>query len=98
MLNFSVSLKFGVVAMLSGIMGVPFGSFLSQKLRWWDECADAHVCAAGLLLSAPTVFFALISCVYSETLCLTLVFFAEFFMNLTWALVTDILLVRKVCG
>jgi hypothetical protein len=91
----SVSYKFGVVSMVSGIMGVPAGSFVAQHLRHRFPRIDAHLCGIGLLLSTPMVFAACLSASYSLTLCLTFVFFGEFFLNLTWSIVADILLVRS---
>ncbi|KAJ3624989.1 hypothetical protein MTP99_018576 [Tenebrio molitor] len=88
----SVSYKFGVVSMVSGIMGVPAGSFVAQHLRHRFPRIDAHLCGIGLLLSTPMVFAACLSASYSLTLCLTFVFFGEFFLNLTWSIVADILL------
>ncbi|KAJ8923321.1 hypothetical protein NQ315_001879 [Exocentrus adspersus] len=88
----SVSYKFGIISMISGLIGVPFGSFLAQKLRHKYHRIDAHICAAGLLISSPLVFFACIAARYSASLCFALVFFAELFLNLTWSIVADILL------
>lgn len=36
----SVSLKFGVVTMLSGLIGVPLGSYAAQKFRIRNGRAD----------------------------------------------------------
>jgi nitrate reductase NapE component len=80
------------VSMVSGIMGVPAGSFVAQHLRHRFPRIDAHLCGIGLLLSTPMVFAACLSASYSLTLCLTFVFFGEFFLNLTWSIVADILL------
>ncbi|KAG5885345.1 hypothetical protein JTB14_014363 [Gonioctena quinquepunctata] len=88
----SVAYKFGIISMVSGLLGVPFGSFLAQKLRHKYHRIDAHICAVGLLVSSPLVFLACITARYSATLCYTLVFFAEFFLNLTWSIVADVLL------
>ncbi|KAJ8959036.1 hypothetical protein NQ318_022291 [Aromia moschata] len=87
-----VSYKFGIIAMVSGLLGVPFGSLVAQKLRHVYPRIDANICAVGLLLSSPLVFFACITSRYSATGCFTLVFFAVFFLNLTWSVVADILL------
>ncbi|CAH1116879.1 unnamed protein product [Phaedon cochleariae] len=88
----SVAYKFGIVSMLSGLVGVPLGSLAAQ--RWRNKCQriDAYVCAVGLLASAPLVFVACVAARYSVDLCFALVFFAELFLNLTWSIVADILL------
>ncbi|XP_044272838.1 protein spinster isoform X3 [Tribolium madens] len=88
----SVSYKFGVVSMVSGILGVPAGSLVAQHLRHRYPRIDAHLCGIALLLSTPMVFAACLSASYSLSLCFTFVFFGEFFLNLTWSIVADILL------
>ncbi|XP_060521641.1 protein spinster isoform X2 [Cylas formicarius] len=88
----SVSFRFGIVAMISGLIGVPTGSYLAQRLRHRVHRIDAYICGFGLLLSSPFVFFAIFSAKYSAPVCFTMVFFGEFFLNLTWSIVADILL------
>ncbi|KRT86303.1 hypothetical protein AMK59_15, partial [Oryctes borbonicus] len=88
----SVSYKFGVISMVSGLMGVPTGSFLAQRLRPVYERIDPQICAAGLLVSGPMIFMALVMAAYHEAICYTFVYFGEFFLNLTWSIVADILL------
>lgn len=82
--------------MTSGLLGVPFGSYLAQRLRPRYPDVDPIICACGLLLSSPFVYFALIVAKYSITWCYVFIFFAEITLNLCWSLVADILLVRKI--
>lgn len=93
--EYSVAFKFGIISMFSGLIGVPTGSFIAQRLRPRYKRIDAHICAVGLLTSAPFVFLACIFANVSGALCFTMVFFAELALNLTWSIVADILLVRK---
>ncbi|XP_056642586.1 protein spinster isoform X2 [Diorhabda carinulata] len=88
----NVPFKFGVISMLAGLLGVPFGSYVAQKLRGRYRRIDANICAFGLLTSAPLVFLVCVTAKYNVSLCFTLVFFAEFFFNLTWSIIADILL------
>lgn len=88
-----VSLKFGVITMLSGIIGVPLGSFAAQKLRVKNPRADPLICAFGLLVSTPLVYGGALLAMYHTEACFTLVFFGELFLNLNWSIVADILLV-----
>ncbi|CAG9774096.1 unnamed protein product [Ceutorhynchus assimilis] len=88
----NISLKFGVVAMVSGLIGVPLGSMLTQKLRHRFKRIDAYICGMGLILSCPFVFLAIYFARYSTTICFVMVFFGELFLNLTWSIVADILL------
>jgi len=92
----SISYKFGLVAMLAGLIGVPLGSFLAQRLRGNYENCDPYICAVGLFISAPMVFAALVVPQTSESLCFFFVFVAQVALNLCWSIVADILLVR--CG
>uniref|UniRef100_A0A182WCD6 Major facilitator superfamily (MFS) profile domain-containing protein n=1 Tax=Anopheles minimus TaxID=112268 RepID=A0A182WCD6_9DIPT len=87
-----VSLHFGIVAMMAGLIGVPLGTFLSNRLRDYYEYADPVICAAGLITSAPFVYVALVVAKYSGSWCFILVFFAEVALNLSWPIVADMLL------
>ncbi|XP_021952664.1 protein spinster isoform X2 [Folsomia candida] len=87
-----VSLKFGVVTMLSGLIGVPLGSYAAQKFRIRNGRADPLICAFGLLASTPLMFLAAVTAQYHTVACFTLIFFAELFLNLNWSIVADILL------
>lgn len=88
----TISLRFGIVAMISGLVGVPLGSWLAQTLRHRWKRVDAYICGGGMLLSCPFVFIAIFMARYSTGACFALVFFGELFLNLTWAIVADILL------
>ncbi|KAL7735945.1 hypothetical protein ACLKA6_002383 [Drosophila palustris] len=87
-----VSYKFGLVAMGAGLIGVPLGSFLAQRLRHRIENCDPYICAIGLFISAPMVFLALIMPTLSGTLCFIFVFAAQVTLNLSWSIVADMLL------
>ncbi|XP_066246696.1 protein spinster isoform X1 [Euwallacea similis] len=87
-----ISFRFGIVAMTSGLIGVPTGSWLAQKLRHRYKRIDAYICGMGLISSCPFVFAAMYFARYSTTMCFVMVFFGEFFLNLTWSIVADILL------
>lgn len=80
--------------MISGIIGVPLGTFLTQRLKK-DSCRnDPIVCAFGLLISAPLLAGGMIMITKNELIAYVLVFFGEIALNLNWAIVADILLVR----
>ena len=81
--------------MLSGIIGVPLGSYLAQRLRSTNGVkTDPLICAVGLIISGPLVYSALVAAPFNATLCYGFVFFAEIALNLSWSIVADILLVR----
>ncbi|XP_065347912.1 protein spinster isoform X2 [Cloeon dipterum] len=87
-----VSLTFGIITMLSGIVGVPLGATLAQKLRVNYPRADPLICAVGLLISAPLLFAASLTVTSNAILCYTLIFLGEVALNLNWSIVADILL------
>lgn len=82
--------------MLAGLIGVPLGSILAQKLRVCWHQADPLLCAAGLLLSAPMIFFAIITASSNSIACFVLIFFGQLALNLNWSIVADILLVNII--
>lgn len=90
----SVSYKFGLVSMAAGIVGVPLGSLIAQRLRPRYPDCDPIICGFGLITSAPIVFLALVLASSHAMWCLTLVFLGEVFLNLTWSIIADMLLVR----
>lgn len=87
-----VAYKFGLIGMVSGLIGVPLGSMLAQKLRVHWHQADPLICAVGLLVSVPLLFFASITVSTNSTLCYTLIFVGQLSLNLNWSIVADILL------
>lgn len=80
--------------MAAGLIGVPLGSMLAQRLRPTIENCDPYICAVGLFISSPMVFLGLIMARTSGTWCFIFVFMAQVALNLSWSIVADILLVR----
>ncbi|XP_011506469.1 PREDICTED: protein spinster isoform X2 [Ceratosolen solmsi marchali] len=87
-----VAYKFGVIAMIAGLIGVPLGSMIAQKLRVRWHQADPLICAVGLLISAPLIFFGSIFASSNATACYILIFFGQLAINLNWSIVADMLL------
>lgn len=54
------SLIFGIITVITGVLGVFSGVQVSQQLRKKTPRADPLVCAAGLLLSAPFLYLAIV--------------------------------------
>lgn len=91
-----MSFYFGAITMMAGIAGVPLGSYLSTKLSKHYPRCDPVICAVGLLLSAPLIAASMIFVTYSAPLAYLCVFFGEVALNLNWAIVADMLLVRII--
>jgi len=87
-----ISFKFGIVMTLSGLLGVPLGSYVSQMIRHQIPNADPIVCATTLLASVPLLFFGFVSANYSLPLCYGLTFFAGLLLNANWSIVSDMTL------
>ena len=51
------SLGFGVVTVIAGLVGTVSGSELSKFLSRWTDQADCIVCAFGLLVGSPLMYF-----------------------------------------
>uniref|UniRef100_A0A6M2E1V1 Putative sugar transporter/spinster transmembrane protein n=1 Tax=Xenopsylla cheopis TaxID=163159 RepID=A0A6M2E1V1_XENCH len=87
-----VAFVFGLLTMVSGLVGVPLGSYLSQKLKKHYPRADPLLCAAGLLVSTPLLAAGMLVVQLNSTVAFILMFFGELALNLNWAIVADILL------
>lgn len=92
----SISYKFGIVAMTAGLIGVPLGSGLAQRLRPNYPTCDPLICAFGLITSAPFVYLGLVVAPFSTNWAFFFVFIAEITLNLCWSIVADMLLVSAV--
>jgi len=88
----SISFKFGIVMTLSGLLGVPVGSYLSQMLRHQIPNADPLVCGFTLLLSVPILFLGFLTADWSLPACYTLTFAAGLLLNANWSIVSDMTL------
>lgn len=80
--------------MVAGLVGVPLGSYLSQRLSKKYKRIDPIICAIGLVLSAPLLAGAMLMITVNSTIAYILVFLGQLTLNLNWAIVADILLVR----
>ena len=52
----SVSLVFGMVVVVAGLVGTVAGSFTATRLRQFTTDADPLVCAFSMLVAAPLQF------------------------------------------
>jgi len=88
----NISFKFGIVMTLSGLLGVPAGSYIAQIIRHQVPNADPIVCAVTLLISVPILFFGFVTANYSLPFCYGLTFFAGLLLNANWSIVSDMTL------
>ncbi|XP_061568650.1 protein spinster homolog 1 [Cololabis saira] len=88
----SESLIFGIITCVTGVLGVASGVQASRQLRKRTPRADPLVCAAGLLLSAPFLYLAIVFAQASTVATYVFIFLGETFLSMNWAIVADILL------
>ncbi|XP_060077281.1 protein spinster homolog 1-like [Ylistrum balloti] len=88
----SVSLIFGVLTVVAGLTGVAIGGETSRRLKGRYPRADPIICAVGMLVGTPFLFFALYVSPYSTTIAWVLIFLGETAVCINWSIVNDILL------
>lgn len=88
----SDSLIFGAITCVTGVLGVASGVQVSRLLRTRTPRADPLICAAGLLLSAPFLYLAIVMAQTSTVATYVFIFLGETFLSMNWAIVADILL------
>lgn len=81
--------------MAAGLVGVPLGTVLAQVLKKRYPRADPLICAVGLLVSAPFLLGAMFVVPFNATGAYACIFLGSLALNLNWAIVADILLVRE---
>ncbi|XP_045032416.1 protein spinster isoform X2 [Daphnia magna] len=87
-----VSLIVGFEAALAGVVGVASGSLVGQKLRKRYPTADAQVCAWSMVICAPLLFWGCSIASGPPVPMYIVLFFGQWFLNVNWAPVGDILL------
>uniref|UniRef100_A0A671Q9L5 Protein spinster homolog 1 n=1 Tax=Sinocyclocheilus anshuiensis TaxID=1608454 RepID=A0A671Q9L5_9TELE len=88
----SDSVIFGIITVVTGILGVASGVQASKKLRTRTPRADPLVCAAGLLLAAPFLYLSIMFAQASTVATYVFIFLGETFLSMNWAVVADMLL------
>ncbi|KAK3850334.1 hypothetical protein Pcinc_042959 [Petrolisthes cinctipes] len=78
--------------MAAGLIGVPLGSYISQKTRVRVPYADPMVCGCGLLLSVFLIMAGLLVTETNAIAAFVTVFFGQVALNLNWAVVSDIIM------
>merc|ERR1719192_2474260 len=88
----NVELIFGIVTMMSGIVGVPLGMVLSTQLKVKYPRADPLICAVGIVLS--TIFLSIGMFLTDKNIYVmfAMLFIGEVTLNLNWSIIADILL------
>jgi len=88
----SVPFIFGIVTMMSGVVGVPLGMALSTGLKPRYPRADPVICGVGILISAVFLTLGMILCNTNIIATFVFIFIGEVALNLNWSIVADILL------
>jgi len=88
----NVSFIFGLVMMLSGIVGVPLGMTLSTQLKAKYPRVDPLVCGGGLMISAVFLLLGLALANQNIFACFAFIFLGSVALNLNWSIIADMLL------
>lgn len=88
----NVALIFGGITVAAGFIGVALGAESSRRYKKINPRADPLICAMGLLVCTPFLFFALVMSRYQIVLTWILIFLGEVALCLNWAIIADILL------
>lgn len=88
----SVALTFGAITVVAGFLGVGIGAESSRRYKKINPRADPLICALGLLLCTPFLYFALVLSRHQTTATWILIFLGETALCLNWAIIADILL------
>lgn len=88
----SVSLIFGAITCVGGILGVVIGSGAAQWYRKRNPRADPLICGLGVLLSVPFAFIGIVVPHKSPATSWLTIFIAITFLCINWTLSADILL------
>lgn len=79
-----MSLIVGFEAAIAGIIGVAAGSLIGQKLRKRFPTADALVCAWGMIICAPLLYWGTMIADGPAVPTYIVLFFAQCFLNIVW--------------
>lgn len=90
--NYKDSFLFGVITVVTGLLGVASGVEISKRYRKINPRGDPIVCACGLLGSAPFLYLSLVFADSSLVATYIFIFIGETLLSLNWAIVADILL------
>jgi len=91
-LNPNVSLYFGIITCVAGILGVLLGSEIGRRYRKRNERGDPIVCGVAVLLSVPFLTAVLLFSkdnLISTWIC---IFMTETLLCSNWALISDMLM------
>ncbi|MGH0170411.1 UNVERIFIED_CONTAM: hypothetical protein FKN15_071189 [Acipenser sinensis] len=88
----TASLIFGVVTVVTGIVGVGIGAGVARRLKKSMPDGDPLLCAVGMLGSAPCLYLAMVTADKSIATSYVFIALGETLLSLNWAVVADILL------
>lgn len=88
-----VSLVFGVITVITGLMGVILGALMGAKLRPKFPRADPIICGFGVLAGVPFIYAMTLLADGPVAPTYVTFFFGAFLVNLNWSLTTEMLMV-----
>ncbi|XP_029469890.1 protein spinster homolog 3 [Rhinatrema bivittatum] len=88
----SDSLIFGIITVVTGILGVIIGAEIARRYRKINPRGDAIISAVGMFISSPCLYLAIVLAQQSILAAYVFIALGELFLSFNWAIVTDILL------
>lgn len=88
----NIAFIFGGITVAAGFIGVATGAEASRRYKRINPRADPLVCAFGLMMCTPFLFFGLWLSETNIPVSWALIFFGETFLCLNWSIIADILL------
>ncbi|XP_043910127.1 protein spinster homolog 3-like [Protopterus annectens] len=85
------SLIFGALTVATGVIGVIAGAEIARRYKK-NPHADPTICAIALLITAPSLFFAIVLAQTSIAASYVFITIGEIFLSFNWAIVADMLL------
>ena len=89
-----VSLIFGVITVITGLMGVILGAVMGAKLRPKFPTVDPLICGFGVLAGVPFIYAMTLLAAGPVAPVYVTFFFGSLLVNLNWSLTTEMLMVR----
>ncbi|XP_041626650.1 protein spinster homolog 3 isoform X8 [Vulpes lagopus] len=86
------SLIFGILTVVTGIIGVVLGAEASRRFKRVNPRAEPLVCACSLLAAAPCLYLALLLARTTFTVSYVFLALGELLLSCNWAVVAEILL------
>ena len=91
-----VSLIFGIITVITGLLGVIIGAVMGAKLRPKFPTADPLICGFGVLAAVPLIYLMMLLARGPTGPTYATFFFGQWLVNLNWSLATEMIMVNLI--